>query len=283
MNIYPYIQLMRPAQWLKNLMIFFPAFLGGGLLSAGSWQKGGGPFLAFCLVSSATYIVNDIRDVENDVLHPKKQKRPIASGRVSRFQAIILGGGCLFAGFAFTWGVSHLFLLYLTLYLIVSISYSLKLKEYPLVDVFCISSGFLFRLLGGGQVFDVEISDWLFLSVFLLSLFLSFGKRHSEKNLLGEVAGSHRQSLGHYPQGVLETLMVISGASVLVTYMLYVITKGKLLYTVPLCCFGLFRYILIVKRGENGDPTSALLKDPVLFAIGLIWVLMVGFSIYGMS
>jgi uncharacterized YccA/Bax inhibitor family protein len=126
----------------------------------------------------------------------------------------------------------------------------------------------------------VTVSDWLFLSVFLLAIFLSAGKRLGEKKMLGETSGEHRKSLLEYSEGVLEGYMYLSGSAVLVTYTMYVITKHKLVFTVPLCCFGLFRYMMIVKRGGSGDPTDSLLKDPVLFMVGFVWVMMVGVSIY---
>jgi hypothetical protein len=116
--------------------------------------------------------------------------------------------------------------------------------------------------------------------VFLLAIFLSAGKRLGEKKMLGETSGEHRKSLLEYSEGVLEGYMYLSGSAVLVTYTMYVITKHKLVFTVPLCCFGLFRYMMIVKKGSSGDPTDALIKDPVLFAVGVIWVFMVGMGTY---
>ena len=98
--------------------------------------------------------------------------------------------------------------------------------------------------------------------------------------MLGETSGEHRKSLVEYSEGVLEGYMYLSGAAVLVTYTMYVIAKDKLVFTVPLCCFGLFRYMMIVKLGDSGDPTDALIKDPVMFAVGVIWVFMVGMGTY---
>ncbi len=274
-----WIRLLRPHQWLKNLMLFFPPFLGG-LFHVGMLQKGVVPFVAFCLASSATYVFNDIRDQEQDRLHPRKRLRPIASGAVTTGPAAVLGLGLLVASLALSFSMSAVFMGWLIAYIGLSFIYSVVLKDYPVFDIFCIAAGFVFRLFAGGAAFGVAVSDWLFLSVLLLALFLSAGKRLGEKIMLGATSGEHRKALDAYPEGVLDSFMYISGAAVLVTYTMYVITMNKLVFTVPLCCFGLFRYVLLVKRGQSGDPTDSLLKDPVMLMVGSVWVLMVGLTTY---
>jgi decaprenyl-phosphate phosphoribosyltransferase len=169
---------------------------------------------------------------------------------------------------------------WLLAYLGLSFAYSAFLKNLPVLDIFCIAFGFVFRLFAGGAAFGVDVSDWLFLSVLLLAVFLSSGKRLSEKMMLGTLSGVHRKALKEYPDGALEGFMYVSGSAVLVTYTMYAITMHRLVFTVPLCCFGLFRYVLIVKRGESGDPTDSLIKDPVMFMVGLMWVLLVGLATY---
>jgi 4-hydroxybenzoate polyprenyltransferase len=274
------IHLLRPHQWLKNLMLLFPPLLGGILFAPGVLQKGLLPFGIFCLASSATYIFNDLKDAEQDRLHPRKQHRPIASGTVSSAQAILLGSVLCIAAILLSLQLPITFMAWLLAYLGLSIAYSTVLKDQPVFDIFCIASGFVFRLFAGGAAFGIEISDWLFLSVLFLAIFLSAGKRLAEKITLGTTAGDHRKSLAAYTMSTLESFMCMSGAAVLVTYTLYVITKHKLVFTVPLCCFGLFRYMMLIKSGGSGDPTESLLKDPVLFLVGLVWVVMVIFSIY---
>lgn len=277
------LTLLRPVQWLKNLMLFFPPFLGGQWLSGVSFFQALLPFAAFCAASSSSYILNDLLDKENDRYHPDKRNRPIASGRVAPLSAITLGIGLLISAIAMAWYLSASFLLYLTAYLLLSIAYSLKLKSIVLVDIFCISAGFLLRLQAGGAAFAVPISEWLFLSVFLLSVFLSTGKRLSEKQRLGDSAKNHRKALVAYPQGFLEGALYMTGAVALVTYTMYVISRHSpiLLYTVPLSCFGLLRYILRVQSGKNGDPTESLTQDITLLLVGLLWVILVGWGIYG--
>jgi len=277
------VTLLRPRQWLKNLMLFFPPFLGGTFFYTPVLSRALIPFAAFCAASSATYILNDIFDREHDRHHPDKRTRPIASGQISpataRFMAaVLLIGGTLAAIY-----VSGTFLLILAAYSVISLLYSARLKELVLVDIFCISAGFLLRLQAGGSAFNIAISEWLFLSVFLLSVFLSTGKRLAEKQQLGDKAHHHRKSLTAYPKGFLEGILFMTGGSVLVTYSMYVISRHSplLLYSVPLCCFGLLRYMLRVQSGKGGDPTESLTRDIPLLIVGILWVMLVGWGIYG--
>ena len=275
-----YLSLLRPAQWLKNLMLFFPPFLGGELCKPGLVPHGLVPLGAFCLISSASYLFNDILDRRRDALHPLKSKRPIPAGLVSVSGAAVLAVLLLLAGIGLAMPISPLFLGLLLVYVMISLSYSLLLKTMPVVDLFCIAAGFLLRLEAGSEVFKVSISPWLFLSVFLLAIFLSTGKRLCEYRTLGDTAGKHRKSLEDYPPGFLEGTMYMTGGAVLVTYSMYSLVKARLLYSIPLCVFGLLRYMLRIQRGQNGDPTESLIKDRVLFIIGMTWVLMVAWSIY---
>jgi 4-hydroxybenzoate polyprenyltransferase len=274
------LTILRPAQWLKNMMLFFPSFLGGELLVPGIFARGLIPFASFCLASSSAYVLNDILDRERDKSHPRKSKRPLPSGGVSLAAATVLYFFLLTGSLFLAFTVSSVFIAILLAYLLVSISYSFYLKQLPIIDLFCVSTGFLFRLQAGGEAFGVEISAWLFLSVFLLAIFLSTGKRLYEKNALGENAVNHRKALEYYPPGFLDGTMYMTGGAVLVTYTLYVIEHNVLIYSVPLCCFGLLRYILRVKSGLGGDPTESLIRDVPLFVVGLLWTLMVGWGIY---
>lgn len=275
-----YLAMLRPTQWLKNLMLFFPPFLAGQIVSPGVVKTGVLPFGAFCLVSSAGYILNDILDRHKDVHHPEKRLRPIPSGVVSLSQAGALSSVLVMCGLTLSGFISLHFFFLLAGYALISISYSLFLKSIPVVDLFCISAGFLIRLQAGGELFHVPISPWLFLTVFLLAIFLSTGKRLSETHSLGIMAGEHRASLAHYPPGFLNSTMYMTGAAVLVTYAMYTLDKQMLIYSVPLCFLGLLRYMFRVSSGKCGDPTESLLKDRLLFVVGVLWVLMVVWSLY---
>jgi 4-hydroxybenzoate polyprenyltransferase len=283
MIIVPFFRIMRPVQWLKNLMLLFPPFLGGTLFQIESLLTIFLSVATFCVASSATYIINDINDLTADREHPHKRFRPLASGHISVTTAKLLACILVAISLLSSTAISNSFLMLVIFYFLVSVGYSLFLKNYPVVDLFCISSGFIFRLLAGGEAFRVTVSEWLFLSVFLLAIFLSTGKRLSEKLSLGSDACRHRRALAAYPEGFLNGVMFMTGAVVLVTYSMYVLSKHStlLLYSIPLCCFGLFRYILRVQTGKSGDPTESLTKDIPLLIVGSTWALMMGWGIYG--
>lgn len=279
----PYLRLLRPKQWLKNLMLLFPPLFGGVLFTSGGLRHLALPVLAFCLASSANYAINDVLDAKKDACHPRKKNRPIPSGAIRPQAAVGLGIVLFVVAVALGVAVSIPFMFTLLAYLLLSSAYSLGLKDIPVVDLFCVSAGFLLRLHAGGVAFGVPISDWLFLSVFLLSIFLSLGKRIAEKQLLQETCAHHRPVLQEYPLDFLHGTMYMTGATVLVTYAMYVVVHPGLLYTIPLCCFGLFRFMYRVIKESTGDPTEALLQDKVLLMVSLLWLFMVGLAIYGKS
>lgn len=280
MKLLSHIIILRPHQWLKNLILFFPPFLSGAILNPGMFARGILPFCAFSFVSSAAYVTNDLLDAERDRKHPLKSKRPLASGMVTSSSAVLLAILSLVVATMLGLNVSLSFLFFMATYLLLTILYSFVLKDWPIIDVFCIAIGFVLRLYAGGEAFGVQISSWLFLTVFLLAIFLSVGKRFSENLMMGGISGQHRRALAKYPGGFFDASMSISGAAVLVTYSLYVVNRPFLVFTVPLCMFGLMRYLYCVKSGTSGDPTSALLRDVPLLATSVVWVAMVAWGIY---
>lgn len=281
MQIAALCELIRPKQWLKNLMLFFPPFLGGAIISLNTLNKGVLPFIAFCLASSAVYVTNDIHDSDSDAQHPKKKYRPIPSGRVKPATGWLFFLVLFVLSIVISLTVSIRFSLFVLLYLAISFSYTFFFRDIAVIDLLCISTLFIVRLLAGGVAFGITVSDWLFLTVFLLAVFLSTGKRLSEKIALGEFAGGHRKSLSEYPPGFLDGTMYMTGGAVLVTYTMYVIVRSFMVYSVPLCCFGLLRYIYRVKKGRGGDPTDSLLHDIPLLLISLAWAILAGWGIYG--
>lgn len=274
------IRLIRPWQWVKNLLLFFPPFLAGTLFREGVLVSGLLPFMTLSLASSCVYVCNDYIDREYDRLHPRKRHRPVASGKIGLRGVSALVVVMLTVLIALSTRQPDSERLFLAAYLILSLFYALKLRNEPLVDVFCIAVLFLLRLEYGGVIFNVTISSWLFLSVLFLALFLSAGKRLNEVVELASGAVSHRVSLRGYPEGFLAGTMQMTGAAALVTYSMYCVPRPVLVYTVPLCCFGLFRLLLRTQSGRGGDPTESLFKDGWLFSVGLLWVLMVGWCIY---
>jgi 4-hydroxybenzoate polyprenyltransferase len=274
------LRLLRLKQWLKNLMLLFPPLFGGVLFSPAVLRDLAIPVLTFCLASSANYAINDVLDAKKDACHPLKKNRPIPSGAIQAKTALALAA-CLFVvSLALAFTVSLPFFFTLLGYLLLSSAYSIRLKNIPVVDIFCVSAGFLLRLHAGGLASNITISNWLFLSVFLLSIFLSLGKRIAEKLLLQNDCTHHRPVLQEYPLEFLQGTMYMTGGTVLVTYAMYVVVHPGLLYTIPLCCFGLFRYMYRVTKNIEGDPTDALLHDKTLLTVSLLWLILVGWGIY---
>ncbi|HHL52794.1 MAG TPA: decaprenyl-phosphate phosphoribosyltransferase [Flammeovirgaceae bacterium] len=276
----PAIKLLRPQQWLKNIILFFPSFFNGSLTTDFSRPSLLLALVSFCLISSAMYIFNDLADIKEDQQHPQKRHRPLAAGIITpgsalRVAAILILLTCLTAG-----SLSGVFLILLAGYVIISLLYTHFLKHIAILDIICVSVGFLIRLQAGGVASHIHISEWLFISVFLLAAFLSTGKRVYEKDSLGAEAVHHRASLDLYPAGFLDGMMFITGAAVMITYSLYVITKPGLIYTLPICFFALLRYTFLAKNKVVGDPTEAILRDSPLFISSLFWAIMVAFIIY---
>ena len=275
-----FLTLLRPHQWLKNLLLLFPPFFGAKLVSDGNLTAFIPAFIAFSFAASSTYIVNDIIDRNADRQHSVKKNRGIARGDVSIFSAAIIAGILYVASMMLGSGVSEHFLGYLIIYLLLSLSYSMFFKRILLLDIFVIASGYVIRVKAGGEVFHVAVSNWLFLTVFIVALFLAAGKRLAELVERGEAASSHRQVLNEYSISFLEGILWFSASSSLVAYSLYVIeNKDVMLYTVPVAAYGLLRYIFVVKQGK-GDPTEVLLNDGHILITGVLWAAMIAMIIY---
>lgn len=274
------ILLLRPKHWIKNLFLFAAPLFGGRLFHEHTLQNALPALVAFSLCASAGYVINDIRDIVNDRVHPEKKRRPIASGAVSKgtavFVAVMLTVLSLFI--SYTVGLS--FLLFPLAYLLIHISYSFYLKHVVILDVFCIASGFVIRVLAGGAAFDVPISQWLLLTMFMISLVLGTGKRLGEVSLLQERMGEHRRGLDVSVISTLDDILLISSGAALIAYALYTVEQSpSLVYTIPLVTLGLFRYLLVSKRGL-GDPTDAMTKDALLAATVFVWLLLVSLIRY---
>jgi 4-hydroxybenzoate polyprenyltransferase len=276
----PYLNIVRPHQWLKNLLLIFPPFFAGKLfernvLTAAPWA-----FIAFSLMASSNYIINDIVDCEADKEHITKRYRCIPRGDISVQSALRYAIILCILSFVVSFYFFQTFWLYLLIYLAISLSYTFYFKNVVILDIFFIAFGFLIRVLAGGVAFSIPISNWLFLTVFVVALFLAAGKRMGEIVLLNNDAGKHRKSLVYYTSSFLEGVLWFSASASLVTYALYVIENRRgMFYAVPLAAFGLLRFIYIVKDGK-GDPTDALLKDGQIMLTGVLWLLFIGYFLY---
>ena len=264
-------------------LLLFPPFFGGKLLEPNVLMVILPSIISFSLAASSGYIVNDIMDRESDRCHSTKKNRPIARGDISVLLACMVAVFLCATAIIVSSLVSRELEGILIIYFITSFLYSLYFKYVVIVDIFVIAFGFLLRVMAGGVAFHVTISGWLFLTVFLVALFLSAGKRLGELIVLHEAASNHRSSLKYYSRSFLEGILWFAASAALVTYALYIIEKREsMLYTVPVATYGLFRYIYIVKEGREGrgDPTEILLKDEHIIVTGIVWVAMIGTILY---
>ena len=281
--MHPLIKLMRPHQWLKN------GFVLVGLLFAHAWRdpdivtQALQAFAAFCLLSSAVYVFNDLLDREEDRLHPAKKHRPIASRAVGDKAALALMAGCLAGGL---WiGLNHSQAPWIfPAYVAINAAYSLWLKRVVVLDVFLISSGFILRLLAGTVGIGIEPSQWLLLCGLMLTLFLGFAKRRAELVALPDDSTRHRRVLEHYSEPLLDQFLTISAACTVVSYCIYTVSaettalhgSNHLMLTVPFVLYGLLRYLLRLKQpGGGGDPAHELVTDAHLMAAVGGWLLTV--------
>ena len=274
------VSLLRPHQWLKNLLILFPPFFARKMADPTVLAASVPALVSFCLAASSVYIINDVLDRELDRHHPVKRKRAIASGNLSVAAALVIAIGIGLVSLVLAAVVSRAFEAYLILYMIMTFLYSVYFKHVLILDMFIVSFGFLVRVLAGGEAFHVAVSSWLFLTVFVVALFISTGKRLSESILLGDDARKHRHSLARYAPAFLDGMMWSTAAVAIVMYALYTLEHGgRLFYTVPLITYGMLRYIHAVKNG-SGDPTDVLLKDGHILSVGVFWVVMIGMILY---
>lgn len=281
-----WFHLLRVPQWSKNAVVFAALVFGDPQVDY-AIAKSITAFVAFCVISSAGYIVNDVLDIEQDRIHPTKRKRPIAAGAVSPQTGLAIASGLVLFGLVISVMVTPVLLLVMIGYVILTLAYSLKLKNLVLVDAFSIAIGFLLRAVAGAAAVEVPVSAWLMLCTLLLALFLAFGKRRSELIRLREDATAHRIALAGYSVPLLDQLLVITAACTIMAYSFYSFTSesvpsnGIMLLTVPFVMFAVFRYLLLVlRRGEGGSPELLLWRDKPLLASVASWAVAVLVIIY---
>ena len=282
-RFYALLLAMRPRQWTKNLALFVGLVFAQRLLNPLLFERAAIAFVAFCLASSGIYLFNDLLDLENDRQHPKKKYRPLAAGTLPVSWAKVAIGFLWLACasltallffipiaetnlFASLGGANVLFAATLAAYLILMILYGLRLKHVVLLDVFAIAAGFALRILAGAVVIPVSISPWLYIVTIMLSLFLAFGKRRNELVLMEDQAGNHRQILKEYNLPLLDQMITIVTAATIMAYSLYTFQAStgnhRLMVTIPLVLYGMFRYLYIVYvRKDGGSPEEVLLRD----------------------
>ena len=273
------LTLMRPRQWVKNAFVFAPLIFAGEFLKLQSIEKVALAALIFCVASSATYILNDLSDIERDRRHPKKsQTRPLASGLVSVPQAIMLLL-VLYAVLLATWFVMPAVLYVVLGYLLLNLAYTFVLKHQPVIDIFTIAIGFVLRVYAGAMALSVPVSSWMFVTTLCLALYLAAVKRGQE---LASNGSESREVLQHYTPALLNRYAEMAATGALLFYSLFVITtRPALVMTIPLVLYGLYRYWFIVESKDGGEsPTDALLSDWQLLLTVAIWGVVSAVSIW---
>lgn len=245
--------------------------------------KAVGMFIAFCVAASATYIINDYMDIEQDRIHPKKKDRPLAAGAISPRNALVLAALLIIALFIVLLFFKTPFFAVsgLTAYLVLQLAYSTYLKHIVIIDVLALSTGFLFRVAAGAAVIDVTVSSWLVLCTFSVAIFLALGKRRHEVLFLPDDAVNHRPVLENYSVPFLDQLLQVVTTSTLIFYCLYCVrstpdmgtSPERLMLTIPFVAYGIFRYMYIIYHKEDGgSPTSLLLTDAPLLVCTILWL-----------
>ena len=265
------LMLMRPAQWIKNGFVLAPLVFSGEFLNSNAIGQAIFATLLFCLASSATYILNDMHDIEHDRRHPKKSvTRPLAAGLISMHQAL----GLLIALYGIilsSWFITPNVFLVILAYIVLNIAYTFVLKNQPVLDIFTIAMGFVFRVHAGAMALLVPISAWMFITTLCLALYLAAVKRRQE---LWQHGTQERQVLKSYSVSLMDRYAEMSGTATIMFYSMFVMSsKPQLVFTIPLVLFGLFRYWYVVEELDGGEsPTDALMADWQLLLTVILWI-----------
>lgn len=283
---------LRPNHWLKNFFIFLPLIFGKKLFIFPVNLKVLSAFFLFSIIASVVYLTNDIMDFRVDKYHHTKRLRPIASGKITIKKALI--ASCVLGVFSFALSfVLNIYFGWLILsYFLFNLIYTKVLKEFVIIDIFCIGIFFLLRILAGSIIAEVKLSHWIIFMTVLLALFLGFNKRRQELNLLDQEAVLHRSVLGKYNIYFIDQMISIVTSSIVVVYMFYTVDArtihefgtNHLLLGVPFVYYGIFRYLYLVhKQNKGDDPTHILLSDvPMQINLALWFITCIGVIYMGL-
>ena len=266
-----YLKLLRVKHYIKNLLVFLPLFFGQGFFDSACLKNGVLGFLAFCAISSSVYILNDYRDIEKDRRHPTKKNRPLASGRIRTKTALVIMAVCIAAAALISVLIGKLPAgICLLLYYILNVAYSMGLKNRPIIDIVILASGFVIRVFYGGFVTGIPISNWLYLMVITVSLYMGLGKRRNELRRQTDT----REVLKYYTIPFLDKNMYVCVALAIVFYALWTIEMSdhRLIWTVPLVIIILLCYSFDIEGDSDGDPVEVILHDKVLLMLGIAYV-----------
>jgi 4-hydroxybenzoate polyprenyltransferase len=277
------IRTLRLRQWTKNGFVFFGLVFDKQLFAREPFLRTLEGFFLFCLISSAVYLFNDITDIEADRKHPEKKYRPLASGKLPVGTAQMAAVALTVIALVFGYLLEPAFAGIMAIYFIINLFYSRWLKHVPILDVLIISSGFVLRVAAGVTLITVErFSPWLYMLTILFSLYLGFGKRRAEMNLLAHGASAHRKVLDGYTIPLLDQYITIVSGMTIIAYSLYTFSAPNLpeshsmMLTIPFVVYGIFRYLQLIQMGhEAGAPEEVALKDRPLQVTVLLWGLAV--------
>jgi 4-hydroxybenzoate polyprenyltransferase len=280
---------LRPHQWTKNLVVLAALAFSKHLFDdADAVVRAGVAFAVFCGLSGAVYLVNDLVDIERDRAHPLKRARPIASGALGVPGARAAAGTLFAVGLLAAWALGPGSFLCALGYLALNLAYSFGLKDLVILDVLAIAVGFVLRAVAGAMAIQVVFSEWLIVCTLLLALFLALAKRRHELVTL-EDAAAHRSILAEYSPYLLDQMIAVVTASCLTAYAFYTLAPetvekyrtGRLAFTIPFVIYGIFRYLYLVHRKEQGgSPGDALLADRPLLATVALWAVAVVLVVY---
>ena len=284
-----FFTLLRPKQYIKNIFIFLPLFFMGQVTDIELFVKASLAFVAFSLSASAVYIFNDYEDIKDDRKHPKKKYRPLAAGTISKNTALLLMIILFIIGFTLMAAISLKALVILSIYVILNILYSLKLKRIAVLDVTIIAIGFVSRLFVGSFAYEIQLTIWIVIMTFLLALFMALAKRRDDILIFLKSGNKMRKSIDGYNLQLVDGSMMIMSAVVIVAYLLYTTSQEiiekfqseNLYLTTLFVIFGLMRYLQITLVEKNSDsPTETIFKDKIMQINLLLWVLSFIWLIY---
>ncbi len=283
-KIAAYLTIIRPYQWIKNILVFAPVFFGGKLTDFVVMTQAGLAAFMFCIAASIGYVFNDWMDRKEDKNHPTKCMRPFASeilnGRDAVFLLIVLVGVLIMISIALLHNPWLLICIYA--YLLMSLLYSCCFKKIVLLEIYIVSFFFVMRVLAGGIATEISISNWMFATIFFLSILISVAKRKTEIMVIGNSnMSNHRATLKFYSVDYMDHFLWASGVISIVTYALYTVEKGQfLVYSLIPATYGITKFIMITNQGRGGDPILALIKDIHLIMATLIFLAIIYCNIY---
>jgi decaprenyl-phosphate phosphoribosyltransferase len=283
---------LRPRQWAKNVLVFAAPLAAGKIFETSVFWPSIGAFIAFCLISSATYLINDIRDASSDREHPSKFRRPIAAGELpvplALTMAIVLAAISLVGSYLIAPALAGVILAYA----VFTLAYSLALKHEPVIELALLSMGFLLRAVAGGAASDLPITQWFLIVAGFGSLFMAAGKRYSELKSEEEAgvdkSATRRKALNGYTLGYLRFVWSVAAAVAIMGYALWAFDVAQTPSSLPWAewsvlpfVLAILRYGVVIDKGDAEAPEDAVLGDKVLMLLGLAWLILFGLGALG--